>query len=121
MNRRQQGARYEAMAAAYLKTRGYDILERNFRCRKGEIDIVARKDNCIIFTEVKYRNSPDSGYPSEAVSLSKQKAICETYLYYLKTKGYGAGGNVRYDVIEFMGDKMRHIQDAFDFPYSYSV
>ena len=55
MNRRETGSRYEKQAAVYLEQKGYEILEMNFRCRRGEIDLVARDGEYLVFVEVKYR------------------------------------------------------------------
>lgn len=61
----------EEVAARYLTTAGYDVLERNWRCRQGEIDLVARDGNTLVIAEVKTRSSLDYGHPFEAVSAAK--------------------------------------------------
>ena len=60
-NRRQIGTEEEALAAEFLEGRGYRIVERNFRCRLGEIDLIARDGSVLVFIEVKYRNVRGSG------------------------------------------------------------
>lgn len=65
-NTRRTGAVYEKKAGAYLEKRGYKILEYNYRCRQGEVDIIARDAGYLVFCEVKYRSGPESGYPEEA-------------------------------------------------------
>ena len=55
MNRRKEGAYYENLVAEYLKTQGYEILEKNYRCRIGEIDLIAKEGETLVFVEVKYR------------------------------------------------------------------
>ena len=77
-NRRQIGTKEEALAAAFLEKQGYQILERNFRCRLGEIDLIARDGSTLVFVEVKYRKNADFGTPAEAVNRKKQLTICET-------------------------------------------
>ena len=67
MNQRQLGSLYEERATEYLKTKGYRILERNFRNRMGEIDIIAKDGAYFCFIEVKYRTSNRYGSPLEAV------------------------------------------------------
>ena len=66
-NTRKIGTEYERKAGAYLEAKGYVIQEYNFRCRMGEIDIIARDGKCLVFCEVKYRSGPGSGHPAEAV------------------------------------------------------
>ena len=75
INNRKLGSKWEHAAADYLKKSGYEILETNFRCRIGEIDIIAEKDGIIIFVEVKLRTSTEKGMPCEAVDIKKQKKI----------------------------------------------
>ncbi|MFZ3415552.1 YraN family protein [Arthrobacter sp. 3Tela_A] len=67
----QLGRSGEELAAQYLAAAGYDVLERNWRCRQGEIDLVARDGNTLVIAEVKTRSSLDYGHPFEAVSAAK--------------------------------------------------
>ena len=62
------GTAYEKMAGEYLKTQGYEILQYNFRCRMGEIDIIAKDHGYLVFIEVKYRRDKSCGHPAEAVT-----------------------------------------------------
>ena len=73
MNRRKEGAYYENLVAEYLKTQGYEILEKNYRCRIGEIDPIAKEGETLVFVEVKYRRDDKMGNPKEAVDRKKQK------------------------------------------------
>jgi putative endonuclease len=73
----------EHLAADALAERGYRILERNFRCRHGEIDLVAEQEQDLVFVEVKTRRGTLYGRPEEAVTLSKQRKIVEVASYYL--------------------------------------
>ena len=61
MNKRQTGSRYEETAAAFLTSKGYRVLERNFRCRQGEIDLICRHGRYLVFAEVKYRSGLSMG------------------------------------------------------------
>ena len=61
MNKRQTGSRYEETAAAFLTSKGYRVLERNFRCRQGEIDLICRHGRYLVFAEVKYRSGLSKG------------------------------------------------------------
>ena len=102
----------EKRAAEYLLNAGYEILAKNFKTRVGEIDIIARKDQTIVFVEVKTRSSDDFGAPSEAVGNKKRKKyalVAEEYL--LRNKCTDAA--CRFDVIEIENDGINHIEDAF--------
>lgn len=100
MNHKQIEGKYgEIEAAMYLKENGYTIICMNFTCFKGEIDIVAKKDNMLVFVEVKTRTSKKYGEASEAVGEEKQSHIYEAARYFLyKTKMEEA--YTRIDVIE---------------------
>ena len=69
------GKKGEQLALLYLQTQGYDILARNFKGRSGEIDLVAYEGDCVVFVEVKTRNTLDYGRPAEAVDPEKQRAL----------------------------------------------
>ncbi len=112
MNRRETGTQYEERAAEYLIAQNYQILERNYRIRSGEIDIIARDGTVLVFTEVKYRKNEESGNPLEAVDIRKQKKIINVARYYLYQKKYG-DVPCRFDVIGICGSHIEHIKDAF--------
>ena len=78
------GKRGEAVAANYLLKNGYKILEQNYRCKIGEIDVVAEKAGRILFVEVKTRSSEQYGLPQEAVHETKQQKILRAAEWYLK-------------------------------------
>ena len=113
MNKRATGTRYEELACAYLKDHGLFVLQKNFRCRIGEIDIVAREGDTLVFVEVKYRSSSSLGHPEEAVSYYKQQKIIRTAQFYLCR--YGISDNVpcRFDILAIEGETIRHIKNAF--------
>ena len=113
-NKRATGAAYEQKAAAHLISLGYEILEFNFRCKAGEVDIVARDGEYLVFVEVKYRASLRKGYPLEAISLQKQKTISKCAMYYLMKHGL-SDVPVRFDVVGILGEEKEHIKNAFDF------
>ncbi len=115
-NSRQKGTVYEEKAADYLKSKGYTILERNYRVNKGEIDIIARQGKYLVFIEVKYRSSSTKGCAEEAVDVRKQRQISDVSLFYLNSRGYGMDIPCRYDVITISGDGVfSHIENAFDY------
>lgn len=80
------GKAAECAAVKFLKAKGYKVLERNYKNKFGEIDIIAQQAGVICFVEVKARHSLNQGLPQEAVSLSKQRQICRAAVYYLKFK-----------------------------------
>ncbi|MBR5468503.1 MAG: YraN family protein [Firmicutes bacterium] len=112
---RAKGNKGESIAAKQMLKKGYEILDTNF-CRKGgEIDIIARKDDIVVFAEVKYRKSLENGIPCEAVDLRKQKRIIETAKKYIDEKNLYES-SFRFDVIEIVETDriyMRHIENAF--------
>lgn len=113
-NKRNIGAEYEKRAGDYLKTLGYEILEYNFRCKMGEVDIVARDGEYLVFCEVKYRTDERKGHPAEAVGFGKQKVLSKCALAYLMMHGM-ADVACRFDVISIEGDKLTLYQNAFDY------
>lgn len=112
-NNREVGSRYEEQAAAFLINEGYKIIEHNFRCRSGEIDLIGRDGRYLIFLEVKYRSSGELGDPAEAVDLKKQKKIIDAARYYLLTHGYSEDIPCRFDVVAILDKDIRLIRDAF--------
>lgn len=115
-NKRQVGTEEELRAAQYLRDKGYFIVEKNYRVRQGEIDIVARDKACIVFVEVKYRSNNQSGNALEAVTKAKMKQISKTALFYLNQKKISVDNTpIRFDVIGINGDTITHVENAFDF------
>ena len=112
MNTRVVGRYGESIAEQYLKKQKYKIVDRNFFCHFGEIDLIAWDGESVIFVEVKSRKDDQFGLPREAVTWRKQQTIvkCATYWLY---KNKQTGVPVRFDVIEILGDKINHIKDAF--------
>lgn len=113
-NKRSVGSDYEKIAGKYLEEQGYELLEYNFYCHAGEIDIVAMHEGYLVFIEVKYRRDLKKGCPLEAVSLHKQKVISKCALFYLQ-KYKKTEIPVRFDVVGILGETIQVIQNAFDF------
>ena len=86
MNRRETGILGEKLARDNLEKRGYQVLETNYRCPHGEIDIVATHRHHLVFVEVRTKRSREYGSPEESVSRTKQKRIARIARYYLKQK-----------------------------------
>ena len=107
----------ENIAEYYLKQNGYIILDRNFECRQGEIDIIALDKKEIVFIEVKTRRNNKYGTPSEAVNKIKQKHMLQAIKYYLYIRNLSEEF-IRIDVIEvYIKDnvnKVNHIKQAFE-------
>ena len=111
-NKRAIGTEYEKLATRCLIDKGYTIVCNNYRCKTGEIDIIAELEGCIVFVEVKYKASTLYGYPREAVTYRKQQRILLAAKFYLRQyKKYEVG--CRFDVIEVLGKTITHIEAAF--------
>lgn len=108
------GSRYEQKAAAFLEKQGLFIIERNFRCRFGEIDLIAGDGKYLVFVEVKYRHTRERGRASAAVDWRKQRAISRTAEFYLLKQRWGLDIPCRFDVIAIDGEHIQWIQNAFD-------
>ncbi len=101
----------EEKACNYLKSKKYKILEKNYRCLYGEIDIIAKYNNTLVIIEVKYRKSAKFGKGYEAVNYTKQQKIIKTLQYYINEKNVKMP--VRFDVISIDDNEITHIVNAF--------
>ncbi|MDO5702313.1 MAG: YraN family protein [Lachnospiraceae bacterium] len=115
INKRKVGSEYEELAAAYLESIGFRILKRNFRCRSGEVDIIAMDGGTLVFAEVKYRSTEHMGNPLETVNRKKQRRICRSAGYYMMIRHLPDDTPCRFDVIGILGRELRHVRNAF--PY----
>ena len=117
--RRELGDWGEDRAALFLRLHGYSIVERNFRCRQGEIDIIAKKRGVIAFVEVKLRKNAEHGEAKEFVTYSKQRRILTAAKVWLAANDCEL--QPRFDVIEIYAPNgmetgrpmIRHLEDAF--------
>ena len=114
-NNRAVGTAYEQIAGRFLEKKGFQILEYNYRCRAGEIDLIARDGRYLVFVEVKYRSDEKAGDPSEAVNWYKQKKICQTASWYLRQKRIPEDMPCRFDVVSILGSEIYHIKNAFEY------
>ena len=115
--RKNLGLKGEILAGKELEKRGYMILERNFTCKIGEIDIIAKNNNTLVFIEVRSRTKSDFGLPEESVNYKKQVKIREVAQYYL-SKNNLHDVNCRFDVVGIVWEsnkkiKMNLIKNAF--------
>ena len=112
MNTHVVGVKGEKLALEYLKKQKYKIVEQNFRCSFGELDIVATDGNYIVFVEVKSRKNDAFGLPRQAVDWRKQKVIVQCAKYWLSSNKK-TGMPCRFDVVEILGDQITLLKDAF--------
>ena len=102
----------ENKAVNYLTDKGYEILETNYKNKLGEIDIIAKDGERIVFVEVKARATAKYGYPREAVNEYKQRKIRMVAESYLKSKRL-LNSYIRFDVIEILAGNITHLIAAF--------
>ncbi|HEY6007907.1 MAG TPA: YraN family protein [Geobacteraceae bacterium] len=115
------GARGEEIAAVFLTGRKFVILERNFRCKGGEVDIVAREGKTFVFVEVKTRRTLSFGPPQASVTPFKQRQISKAALTWL-AKNRIEGALARFDVVAILlrdqaVPRIEHFPDAFNLAY----
>jgi len=107
----------EDLACAHLRSEGYEILARNYRCRSGEVDIVARQGDATVFVEVKERHGASHGEGVEAVTFGKRRRVVRAARLYAASKGVSEG-EVRFDVVAIDWEdgrpRIRHDRGAFD-------
>jgi len=106
------GKRGENISVEFLRKKGYKIIERNYRCSLGEIDVVARDKNILCFVEVKTRKTEQYGLPEEAIGWHKQKKLVKAALTYLKENKIHKQ-DLRFDVVSVYPDHIELIKDAF--------
>lgn len=106
------GRQNEMLAVKFLKKKGYKILEKNYVCKVGEIDIIAKHKNIVVFIEVKYRASEYFGLPREAVTPYKQDKIRKVATFYVRNKDI-LESKCRFDVVEILNDEITHIENCF--------
>jgi putative endonuclease len=110
--RQALGRRGEDLAAAWYEARGYRVVDRNWRCREGELDLVVRADGLVVFCEVKTRTSDAFGTPAEAVTRAKQQRLRRLATIWLRERRARAP-QLRFDVAAVMGRDVEVIEDAF--------
>jgi putative endonuclease len=115
MNKRSVGSKYEDMAVSFLYAQGVKVIERNFRSRYGEIDIVGHDGDYYIFFEVKYRKTGALGDPALAVDQRKQYRISRVADYFRVYRKLKDNDNVRFDVIAILGDEIKWYKNAFEY------
>lgn len=107
------GEQAEQHACDYLRKHGLQLIMQNFRCARGEIDLIMRDGDDIVFVEVRMRNHPDYGNAVESVTKNKQRKIIHTAVFFLQTKNWLDKVNCRFDIIAICHNHLEWIKDAF--------
>ncbi len=110
-SRAQTGRRAEDLAAAYLAAKGLTIVERNFRARVGEIDLIARDGESVVFVEVRARAGAGFGGAAASVTAAKRRRLERAARLWICARGWN--GPCRFDVVAFDGGRLEHIPAAF--------
>lgn len=111
--RQQQGQAAEAEACRHLQQQGLELIERNYRCRQGEIDLIMRDGKSTVFVEVRYRSNPNFGGAAASVDPRKQGKLIATASHYLQQHHALAQQPARFDVIAIAPGTLEWIRDAF--------
>lgn len=115
--RKQLGNDSEDFALQYLLERGYRLMQRNFQCKSGEIDLIMQKEDILVFVEVRSRSNEQYGMPAETVNRKKQDKIRKTANYYLYRNRFLEKYYCRFDVISIVWKdgtaQIEWIPDAF--------
>ena len=114
MNNIEKGRLGEEIALKYIISKGGTIVEKNYRTKMGEVDLIVQINGELVFVEVKSRSNINYGYPSEAVNYKKQRKIINVAKYYILNNSL-ENVSIRFDVIEiYLKDKkINHIVNAF--------
>ncbi len=113
------GKRGEQIAIQFLKRKGYQIIVQNWRCPFGELDIIAKHHNILVFVEVKTRSGASFGFPEESVNTTKQRRLRKLAEYYLMKERISPNCQLRFDCIAMILDDsarpryFRHIKNIF--------
>lgn len=112
MENQNKGKYGEDLAVSYLQKKGFEILERNYRHRKGEIDIIGMINNeLLVFVEVKLRKDVGYGDPETFVTRRQERQVIDTAEEYIY--GINWHKDIRFDIIAIHGEQLEHIEDAF--------
>ena len=112
MSTRDTGIAAESEAIAALRAAGYDIVEQNYRCKIGELDVIARDRGVLVFVEVRSRADDSHGHAAEMVTRRKQRKVIRVALYYLGSE-QPEFDECRFDVVAITGGVIDVIKDAF--------
>lgn len=110
---KQNGNTGEEIAARFLGSNGYEILDRNYRIRGGEIDIIAEKNGCLVFVEVKLRTTSYVDYGFASVNDTKRRRIVRAAKMYMLENDLDWDSGIRFDVIDIFENEITHYKGAF--------
>ena len=113
MHNRSKGDLYETKTMMYIENLNFKVLERNYYSRFGEIDIIAKDEDTLVFIEVKYRTNGSYGHPSESINYYKRRNISNTAMWYIKDKRiYNC--NIRFGVALWHKGQIIYYKGAFE-------
>lgn len=112
-NNRERGRQFEKLAGDYFISHGYEILEKNWQAGRKEIDLIVKKDNLIIFVEVKSASSKKFGHPSERVDKKKIMNLSNAAQQFILVHNL-SNVDMRFDVITFVNGSLEHYENAFN-------
>lgn len=116
--KKRAGNQAEQLAKQQLLDKGLEFCLSNFQCKTGEIDLIMKQGDCLVFVEVRYRSHSELGSPLETVTISKQKKLIRTANYFLQQQFRNNWPPCRFDVVGITGDldnkpKIEWIENAF--------
>ena len=114
---REQGEYTESLACQYLEAKGFKLLERNFNCRFGEIDLIMQDNNNLVFVEVRYRNNNNFGSGAESITANKQSKLIKTASAYLQRHAKLNKYPARFDVVSITGPIVTNNISNIDFDW----
>jgi putative endonuclease len=100
---REQGEYTESLACQYLENKGFKLIEKNFNCRVGEIDLIMKDNDSLVFVEVRYRRSNNFGSGAESITANKQSKLIKTAALYLQQHAKLNKYPARFDVVSITG------------------
>ena len=116
--RGERGKAAETQACRFLSDHGLELIERNYRCRHGEIDLIMRDGRCLVFVEVRYRGNRRFAGGAETIDRRKQSKLVATAMQYLQSHPGAVTSPARFDVIaidvELGKDRLEWVRNAFD-------
>jgi putative endonuclease len=120
---RQKGQHVESQVAVYLQQQGLRLIEKNFTCKQGEIDLIFQAADLLICVEVRYRNNSHFCHPLETIGYAKQKKVIAAAKFFVHCKQWAQALTVRFDIVSVTGpaDRLQFewIPDAFQVQYGF--
>ncbi len=111
--KRSIGEQAESRAEQYLSQQGLRCLEKNYRCKYGEIDLIMRDSEFLVFIEVRFRKTEKFGNPTETVTLKKQQRIVTTARHYIQSHSFAQEMPCRFDIVGMSSNELLWTKAAF--------